>query len=543
VGSEEVVEAPATEPSPPSGTGAGAARSSHWRTLRLVGFLVFAIWLVGLAVLSSLVYHRDFLAEDFATYNQAWTLIGHGNLYPFDTVYGFPFVRGDLELVIWPLALIHLVFPQPVALLWIQDLAVAGCGLVAYAWILDYLEQRQVGRSVAVGVSSVVLLLTIVNPGVYLTLGFDVHMEPLAAFFLLLAGRDLWRGRPRRAWCWVAVVLLCGAFAAVMVVGLGVSALLAGRATRRAGLLLVGAGVVWILLVSALQANEGASLASYAYLGGQTVPVAGGVIVIVKGIVAHPGRAWDNVYSRHRYLSDLIRPVGVVGLASAWGFGVPAAVMLIDALNSRSEFISASFQNFAVFPFVLLGTVMVLVGVAERFRGGWIPAVLVAVLVTLVAVSYGYETSPATVRATIAGVAPGEAAALRTALARTPSDAEVIATIGIMGRFCGRQYCYYFASGLGRPVHSNTVVFVFAAGKTLSTPGGIGRAIAYVEDDLHAQVLVDSDGVTACLWRPPPHTTQVTVPTGAPPSGALDIPRHGRSASQRSALPGQARGS
>ena len=209
----------------------------------------------------------------------------------------------------------------------------------------------------------------------------------------------------------------------------------------------------------------------------------------------------------------------------------------------ESEFISASFQNFAVFPFVLLGTVMVLVGVAERFRGGWIPAVLVAVLVTLVAVSYGYETSPATVRATIAGVAPGEAAALRTALARTPSDAEVIATIGIMGRFCGRQYCYYFASGLGRPVHSNTVVFVFAAGKTLSTPGGIGRAIAYVEDDLHAQVLVDSDGVTACLWRPPPHTTQVTVPTGAPPSGALDIPRHGRSAGQRSALPGQARGS
>lgn len=63
-------------------------------------------------------------------------------------------------------------------------------------------------------------------------------------------------------------------------------------------------------------------------------------------------------------------------------------------------------------------------------------------------------------------------------------------------------------------MNSGAVMFVFATRKeTLSTPAGIGRAIAYVEDDLHAQVLVDSDGVIACLWRPPPHTTDVTVPT------------------------------
>lgn len=476
---------------------------------------MFAVWLVGLVVLSSLVYHRDFLAEDFATYNQAWSLIGHGNLNPFDTVYGFSFVRGDLELIVWPLALIHVVFPQPVALLWIQDLAIAGCGLVAYLWILDYLEQRRVGRRVAFGVSAVVVVLTVVNPGVYLTLRFDVHTEPLAALFVLLAGRDLWRGRPHRAACWVAAVLLCGAFAALVVVGLGVSAFLAGRATRRAGLLLVGTGVAWILLVSALHADEGSSLASYAYLAGRhTVPVGGGVLLIAKGLVVRPWRAWDHIYSRHRYFWGLIRPVGVVGLASAWGFGVPATVMLIDGLNSHVGFISASFQNFAVFPFVLLGTVMALVWVAERWRRRWIPALLVAALVSVVAVSYGCERSPATVRATLAGVAPGPAAALRTTLARTPADAEVIATIGVMGRFCGREYCYYFAPGVGRPVHTGTVMFVFATGsETLSTPGAIGRAIAYVEDDLHAQVLVDADGVTACLWHPPPHTAEVTVPT------------------------------
>jgi len=47
----------------------------------------------------------------------------------------------------------------------------------------------------------------------------------------------------------------------------------------------------------------------------------------------------------------------------------------------------------------------------------------------------------------------------------------------------------------------------------LTTPTGLQRVISYVHDDLHAQVLVDSDGVMAFLWHPPPGTTQVTLST------------------------------
>ena len=85
----------------------------------------------------------------------------------------------------------------------------------------------------------VVLTVLVANPGAYQTLSFDFHLEPISTLFVLLAGRDLWLGRHRRAWIWVGVVLLCGSFAAITLVGLGISALLAGRATRSQGAILI----------------------------------------------------------------------------------------------------------------------------------------------------------------------------------------------------------------------------------------------------------------------------------------------------------------
>jgi len=94
-------------------------------------------------------------------------------------------------------------------------------GAAALTYFLDMNKVAKLAMAVLVAV--------MVNPGVYRTLKFDLHMEPLATFFLLLAGRDLWHGRNRRAWVFAIVVLLCGSFSAIMVVGLGVSAVLAGR--------------------------------------------------------------------------------------------------------------------------------------------------------------------------------------------------------------------------------------------------------------------------------------------------------------------------
>jgi hypothetical protein len=489
------------------------------RALRVLGLAVSVAWLVGLVAYSTAIYHRANLTADFASYNQAWTLIGQGHLNPFDTVWldHVPFIRNDFELIVWPLALLHVVDPQPVILLWIQDLAIAAGGLAIYLWIIDYLERRAVSRWLAVTSAVTVLALIVANPGVYQTLLFDFHMEPISTLFLVLAGRDLWLGRQRRAWIWIAVTLLCGSFAAIMVIGLGVSALLAGSATRRSGLLLVVAGLGWLGLITAVGANVGSVLDYYAYLAGRSsLPAGGGVALILVGMLSHPSRVIDQLHARLHYLWLLVKPVGIVGLASAWGFGVPVTVLVVDALNSQVGFIFQAFQNFAVFPFVLLGTVMVLVWTAQRVRWGWAPAVVVAVVVTATALTYGVATSPGNLRYGIAMVGPDQAAQLRRALDLTPPSAQVVVTIGVMGRFSGRQPVYFYDPGRRYPIAARPVTFVFDAPNENTVPFAKAAddqaADSYVRNVLHARVLVDAAGVTAYLWSPPPGERSIVLP-------------------------------
>jgi hypothetical protein len=488
----------------------------RWRWLRVAGAVVMALWCIGLVVYSTAVYHHNNLGEDFATYNQAWTLIGQGHLNPYDTIYHYAFVRGDFELIMWPLALVHLVYPGSAALLWIQDLAVAGSGFVAYLWIVDYLERRTVPWWPAAGVASVVLAVLVASPGAYQIVGFDFHMEPISTLFVLLAGRDLWSGRHRRAWVWVAMAMTCGTFAAITLFGLGISALLAGRQTRRQGALVLAAAIAWLAVVSVLGASAGSGITTYAHLvGRQSLAGPTGIVVLLSGLLVHPTRVIDQLHGRLSDMYVIIKQTGVVGLASAWGFGVPVVVMVVNALSANASLSNQAFQNAAVYPFVLVGTVMVLVWTVQRFRYGWIPAMAVALAVTVQALSYGVGEAPASVRFAVSQVGSAQASQINRTLALTPPDAEVISTIAIMGRFCSRPSCYWFYPEGSFPVQSREVVFVFdpAAEVRFSGADAVAdvRAIAFVRGHLHARTLVDADGVTALVWRPPAGTTEVDV--------------------------------
>ena len=334
----------------------------RWTWLRMAGAVVMGLWCIGLVVFSTIIYNHDNLGQDFATYNQAWTLIGQGHLNPYDTIYRFPFIKADFEFIIWPLALVHLIYPGSVALLWIQDLAVAGSGFVVYLWIMDYLERRRVSWWAAAGIGSVVIVVLIASPGAYQIYYYDFHLEPISTVFVLLAGRDLWSGRHRRAWIWVVLALTCGTFAAITLVGLGISALLAGRETRRQGGLVVAAAIGWLAVVSVLGASAGSGISTYAYLvGRRTLSGPSGIAVLMSGLLIHPSRVINQLHERLASIYILLKQVGVVGLASAWGFGVPVVVMLTNALSANT-LINQAFQNAAVYPFVLLGTVMVLHG-------------------------------------------------------------------------------------------------------------------------------------------------------------------------------------
>ena len=54
-------------------------------------------------------------------------------------------------------------------------------------------------------------------------------------------------------------------------------------------------------------------------------------------MVAHPSRVIDQIHARLANMYVLIKQVGVIGLASAWGFGVPVVVMVTNALNSNTR--------------------------------------------------------------------------------------------------------------------------------------------------------------------------------------------------------------
>ena len=490
--------------------------------LTFLGIAVICLWLAVLVLISSAVFRHMYLSADYASYFQAWSLIGSGHLNPLDTVWlnHVPFVKNDFELVIWPLSVLHVVDPRGMILLLVQDIAIAATGLIVYKWIIEYLERTETSPRVALGIAVGVLLVIVSNPGPYQTVLFDFHIEPISTVFIVAAGRSLWLGQGRRVWLWVALALLCGSFAAITLVGLGLSAVLAGRTTRRTGGLLMLTGVGWAGFIDLVGANVGSALQYYAYLAGRTsLPAGSGLLVVAGGIVTHPQRVISQLHLRFPLIWTLVRPVGVVGLASAWGFGVPAVVLVVDALNSHYIFIYEAYQNFAVFPFVLLGTVMVLVTIARRLR--WTRVLVLGFGLVLLGSSLAYAnaTSRQGIRWNIAQVGTAQATQLGRALAMTPSSAEVVATLGVMGRFSGRRSVYFFFPHRTIPIESRTVIFVF------DPPSEIGSPRVHPEDDiaasdfvrnsLHGRVLVDNSGVTAFRWTPPPGTTRMTFPVTA----------------------------
>ena len=109
---------------------------------------MLAAKLAGFAVWSALLYHRFALTPDFAQYQQAWYLIAHGHLNPYDTVGNFTFWQNHAEFLMWPIALLYWVFPSGVTLLWLQDIGVVGAELVAFLWICQLAGEA--GRGAAV---------------------------------------------------------------------------------------------------------------------------------------------------------------------------------------------------------------------------------------------------------------------------------------------------------------------------------------------------------------------------------------------------------
>ena len=493
--------------------------------VRRIGAALLAVQLAALVVWSFVRAARFALTFDFSIYYQAWWLIAHGKMSAYVSVVEYPFWQSHGEFLMWPLGLLGLVSTSPVMLLVIQDVALVGAEWVSFSWLCDVVEEHS-GQDPAakharlkVLIPSVGLILLVANPWVYWSDSFDFHFELVGIFFVVLAGRDLFRApRRRRVWVWVALALLSGDVAATYVAALGLSSVLAGRRWRRRGIAILIAGVAWTGLLTAIGANRGSNLVhEYGYLAialGAAQPAQLGLFEIVKGIVLHPGRLISVLWSRRLDVYAILVPSGLIGLLSPWALVGSALVVIESGLNRNSGFIAPSFQDLLLFVVLPIGTVQVLAMLGRRHRR-WATGLAIALAVNTIGWSIVWlpQTASRWLR-----VSPGAASALTSVREKVPRADEVVASQGIAGNFAGRRWIYDYSGPSRFPLHTKTVWIVIAPsqGIELASTSEADALIEELAGPLHAELVVHRAGIWAFRWNPPPHMRDLTVPASYP---------------------------
>jgi hypothetical protein len=269
--------------------------------------------------------------------------------------------------------------------------------------------------------------------------------------------------------------------------------------------------------------------------GRSTLPTgAGGALLVLGGLITHPGRAFDVLKDKARLIWRYLPPSGVIGIITPWGIGVPALVLLSSALQANVLFIGEPFQQFAVVPFVLIGSVALLTALVahdaplfaslrswtrlwSRHRTGrWVLTGVLLVGIALGGVRYAHEYLRASFTDNATGdiLPASEASALSTVLSRTPSNAEVISSIDIVGRLSARKYSYVYLSATSSiPLRARMVELVMdtAHDPFISGPEQ-DAAASYVTSRFHARTLLHRAGVWELAWVESSQKTTVVIP-------------------------------
>ncbi len=206
-----------------------------------------------------------------------------------------------------------------------------GSEAVAFRWVLDALGRHR--RSIpAAPVALGFIVVLLVNRNFYQSDWFDFHFQAFATLFLVLAARELYNGRSKRALIWAAIMLLTGDVAATYAIGSG-----GGRGVqpgdpsgrrrpdRRARPL--------IILISSLHANVDLDLEiGLGYLAtGHTVTI----FSIVAGHVRPPQPLDARASRTLAPILNTLTTGGVVGIAAPWALFIALVVLVPNALQSQ----------------------------------------------------------------------------------------------------------------------------------------------------------------------------------------------------------------
>ncbi len=510
------------------------------RNFWLVCSIVLVAQFVGLAIYSAYLYRRFDLTDDFATYSQAWWLIGHGHLNPVDTIQTptYQFWQSHFELAMWPIALLGRLWPHSIQLLWLQDAALVATEWIAMAWVAARLRRLGPGAPGSRSRWSRSGFL-VVNPWWYLAASFDVHFETIGLPFVVLSAYSMWRGRTRTA--------LGGSRgrAALRRRGRGHRALRrdrgAGRSPVTARLRLEGAARCDRPVRGLHRARHAARCQQGERDRHQLrLPGRGGTRCEHR-LGPRPPRAPPLPRAPRAGRPDRWdrpewppRPAWSAWL-TPWGLFVSLGTLAPAALNANRAFLSPTiaFQTLAVVPFVFVGTVMLLLRLAAAEGAAR----------TLAAVPPATRTGgvpgrrrggrpargrldhrlPRPERAPlrddplrlVAG-RPADSRSPRPRLSPVPDGAQAVVSQGVIGRFAERSELYPLlaapaaVSGAGPCGRLRDRSLRRHRGDPTRRRRARRRDLLVHREG--AAVLLRRDGVTVLLWRPPAGVTSVVLP-------------------------------
>ena len=481
-----------------------------WRRVRWAGYVLLGLQLVGYLVWSVILYDHFSLTSDFSQYSQAWYLIAHGDLDPFITAGNYQYWRNDAEFIPYILSPLYWISHSGMALQWVQDLSVAAAELVGFTWLCD-LARRHCTERDAACLAGLGLLLFLVNPWLWSTVSFDVHEEPLAICFAALLAWDLSRGK-RRAWAWVAPVMLGGAPATTYVLGIGLGGVLAGRRTRRTGAAMAAIGLAYLLLIALVHAN------------GASASILDEYITLAS---RHPFRIVEILWDGRTDILANLAPGGLLGAGVPLILPLAMGVVVPDTL-AGTGFAEPLFQNVPLYVFMPVGSVVVLAWLLRHHRR---TALVVACVAAAQAIGWAAVWGPQ-VPVKWLRISGSEAATLASVQARIPASAEVVVSQGVAGRFLARTYGYLlFAPGARVPVRPDTwFVITPTSGIESFRLQASMTLIGELAGPLHARLVTHANGVWAFRLNPSPGVTTVTLPDGSSPlpawagAGAASLP-------------------
>ncbi len=512
------------------------------RNIFIVGCVLLAIQLTILLIWSYTLYSHFSLTQDFASYQQGWWLIAHGVMDPYSSIQHFFYWQNDAQFIMWPLALLYILWQHAITLLFIQDAATVLSGVVILVWLMEVIERRIEQKSIAPLYRILALfglLLVLLDPWIYLANSFDYHLEAVSTLLALLTAHSLWK-RSKGMYIWMAITIISSGLGATYIVAIGIIALVYNRRStgiaRYTGIIFVFLAAAWLAAMSALGGTEGAALGGYSYLVSgiysqnslhiQNVHI----LQVLAGIVVHPLRAASMLWSHRVDILANIGPAGYIGIASPWAL-VGVLVLVESGLQSYLTFVVPGFQNPAVYLFTALGTIFVLLKLVAwmaRIQKKLSTTATLSIVALLLANSIGWAVTwlPSAPRSFLA-VSPSAASVLTNARNRIPPDAEVISSLGVVGRFSERRWVYSMLYDGGKfPVRTSPVYFVIATsqGIELQSSANARASVGYLATQLHADLILHGHGIWVFRWQPPNGITEVSFPSITPAVPAWTVP-------------------